>query len=986
MNRHRARLFQSWQLAVLLALFGRVCIQVVSSQRVKNGCFDDNPQAFECVSYGMESVPEFLISVDMTEAEEGCLHLALNVFKSREIYIDHTKHKNYLNNITAKDPYCGLIQRAYRHCTFCVEDAELTLYIQNFCYNAASNHPCGLPYQKTREELLNDSDDLVAGVFRTEADIDDTCQAITTHLSDSGHGNLITVGMLWSPLSVVFCWRLFMAAHLCPGNCPGGCFTEEHPPTCDAEYDEAETNEILLSIQNQSNASLDLSSTVIEREQNRTVDHVCEDIRAWTFTGWSVYRILNNSEHLGILNAIDGPSPFCDEARLAYPHCIWCKLDDLCFGEDDPILSCELSPSSVSSPFQDKDLHPNLCTDMTQSIFQRDNADDNDDDKNEIWETYTLAIKNGSRFCQQARRAFPSCYWCAPHDLGKDLSELCFSDGNFCGLRDQIDIPDEFLSDLAMDPSLSPVVYGLMTAENTSNYCERFNSIFIRWQEFHSPDNYAYWGCLQKILLAKHCPEQICPEPPTDPYSIKYLGAGTTAEKRALIWASRIAACFSLCGAIYVLYDSLSDPRARKTVYHQLLAGMSSFDLMTAISWAFATAPINDNRIEGAIGNDATCTAQGFFIQLGFTSIFYAMSLAFYYFLVIACGWKEFQLQRILLFLHGVPLLVGFTLAFAAIPEYDLIVYVCHLTPHSDGEGKLWAALVFMMIPLSIAIVSITACMILVYNSVRRRAGASRKYSFGIGNASKLQQAVFWQALFYVGAFYVTWPTMFSVYLASVEENGPLRASLLIAFLAPLQGALNALVYARPKILQYYDERTKKRAQRHQQQLQQQQQQPQPQTIASKFLSVVIYASPFTLNSTRGDDDNANSDTAAPSRQRMRSVDPSVAVASERDVDSVMEDYLAHTEQKVSAPRMESIAESLAGEDEQGLTLVLSPNSEVEPEAAIHNGSNDCFHLEKPFQRDVPASSKDAQRPPCERNSTCVDENEGQTQRTDGEN
>jgi hypothetical protein len=170
------------------------------------------------------------------------------------------------------------------------------------------------------------------------------------------------------------------------------------------------------------------------------------------------------------------------------------------------------------------------------------------------------------------------------------------------------------------------------------------------------------------------------------------------------------------------------------------------------------------------------------------------MSLAFYYYLVISRGWKEFQLRKIILALHGFPLLVGFTLAFAAIPQYGLMVYACHLEPpSSNGDGKLWPILVFVVIPLSIAIVSITACMTLVYCKVRQQSTSSKKWTFGIGSASKMQQAVFWQALFYVLAFYVSWPPMFAVYVASVEEAGPFQLTLLIAFVAPLQGFLNFL-------------------------------------------------------------------------------------------------------------------------------------------------------------------------------------------------
>ena len=92
----------------------------------------------------------------------------------------------------------------------------------------------------------------------------------------------------------------------------------------------------------------------------------------------------------------------------------------------------------------------------------------------------------------------------------------------------------------------------------------------------------------------------------------------------------------SFFGASFILWDILSSRKARAMVYHQLLIGMAIFDITTAVSWSFASAPINPNDpddpdaffIQGAMGNDATCKAQAFFIQLGFTSIFYNVSLA----------------------------------------------------------------------------------------------------------------------------------------------------------------------------------------------------------------------------------------------------------------------------------------------------------------------------------------------------------------------
>lgn len=67
--------------------------------------------------------------------------------------------------------------------------------------------------------------------------------------------------------------------------------------------------------------------------------------------------------------------------------------------------------------------------------------------------------------------------------------------------------------------------------------------------------------------------------------------------------------------------------------HSQLVLGMSLFDIIGAIAWMFSTAPINSDFVYGAAGTEATCKTQGFAFQLGFTSIFYNVSLSTYYLL-----------------------------------------------------------------------------------------------------------------------------------------------------------------------------------------------------------------------------------------------------------------------------------------------------------------------------------------------------------------
>ena len=190
--------------------------------------------------------------------------------------------------------------------------------------------------------------------------------------------------------------------------------------------------------------------------------------------------------------------------------------------------------------------------------------------------------------------------------------------------------------------------------------------------------------------------------------------------------------------------------------------------------------------MEGAIGTEATCKCQAFFIQLGFTSIFYNVSLALYYVLVVAYGWREFHIRKIRLFLHAFPVALGLGLSLGAIPSYHWLEYGCHILPIPDGD--LWSVLVFLVVPLGLSIIVITGSMGLVYYKVRQRTVASQRWSYGVGQASALEKAVLWQCLFYVFAFYISWPILFSVYLASVDAKGPLGLTLVIAFVAALQG------------------------------------------------------------------------------------------------------------------------------------------------------------------------------------------------------
>ena len=317
-------------------------------------------------------------------------------------------------------------------------------------------------------------------------------------------------------------------------------------------------------------------------------------------------------------------------------------------------------------------------------------------------------------------------------------------------------------------------------------------------------DPFELAGCYRDIWVHRQCPQEFC-EWEAKQFDTNYLGATTEAERKALVWMSRSAAFLSFGGASYILATVLSDPKKRTSVYYRLLFVMAIFDIITAGAWVFATAPIDEDEaghVYGANGNEATCTAQAFFVQLGFTSVFYNVSLAIYYILVVVYNKKECHLKAIQYYLHGLPILLGVGLSLGAIPIYHWIEYGCHILP--PPEGDLWAVLVFVVLPLGISILAITASVLFMYGTVRHRAVKSQKWRLGAGKSS-IEAEVFWQCLFYVLAFYITWPILFSVYLASVDIGGPLSLTLTVAFVAPLQGFNNFLVFVRPKVKKFFN-------------------------------------------------------------------------------------------------------------------------------------------------------------------------------------
>jgi hypothetical protein len=80
-----------------------------------------------------------------------------------------------------------------------------------------------------------------------------------------------------------------------------------------------------------------------------------------------------------------------------------------------------------------------------------------------------------------------------------------------------------------------------------------------------------------------------------------------------------------------------------------------------------------------AVGNNATCKTQGFFLQLGLTSGTFNMFLSLYFLLVVNFNWKEVKFKKYRLWFNAGAVALGLALAFSGIPFYGPQLTNCYV-------------------------------------------------------------------------------------------------------------------------------------------------------------------------------------------------------------------------------------------------------------------------------------------------------------------
>lgn len=263
--------------------------------------------------------------------------------------------------------------------------------------------------------------------------------------------------------------------------------------------------------------------------------------------------------------------------------------------------------------------------------------------------------------------------------------------------------------------------------------------------------------------------------------------------------------------------------------------GLSFANIFYVIARIFSTfaAPKGTLGLYYSSGNQATCDAQGFIVQLGMTQPLYTACLCVNYLLVIKYSKSEEYLAKYLEpYMHVVS--VGYPLIGACIclklryfnngpmgcwiGSYPMDCDIRDKSTCIRGQGYhvvLWA---FSGTILATALIIVVSCMLATVLHVRNRMRVmNHRFSFGQSqisrsrNLDKQYRLVTKQALLYVGTFVMVWAFEY-IFRIARQIRGKSTINLLIPeqVFNPMQGFFNFIIYLWPRYVKAKEESTDK--------------------------------------------------------------------------------------------------------------------------------------------------------------------------------
>jgi hypothetical protein len=312
----------------------------------------------------------------------------------------------------------------------------------------------------------------------------------------------------------------------------------------------------------------------------------------------------------------------------------------------------------------------------------------------------------------------------------------------------------------------------------------------------------------------------------TDMLPPSEISSLSDAQDIAVTLLPIVPSLLSITGSSIIISLVVKSPK--KSPYRRILLATSCCDILASITYSLNGFLVPAATSQGAlaIGNDASCSALGFFNQFSFSAFFYSGMLSFYFLLTVRFGIKEATFaKRIEPWLHvvslGYPLLTATIGAVLGFYHENELGQGCWVTDYPEGCGDAaedaeeckspligW---VFGGLPIALILLCIAMNNCVIYLYVRRTINRGRRRSSfvttGQDSQTKRIRAVATQAFLYVGAFLMTY--LWGVVL-KIMESGSYDAQdeatvfpilVLQATMLPLTGFFNLCIYVRPRYM-----------------------------------------------------------------------------------------------------------------------------------------------------------------------------------------
>ena len=292
-------------------------------------------------------------------------------------------------------------------------------------------------------------------------------------------------------------------------------------------------------------------------------------------------------------------------------------------------------------------------------------------------------------------------------------------------------------------------------------------------------------------------------------------------DRRGIILfvGQRITSFLSVIGTAMIILQVARHRENRSRTQQRLLLGMSCIDFSISTVWLFTNLFLPRSKVHlWSVGNQTSCSVQGFVVQLLLTSILYNASLAIYYLMVIRLRFPQWKVMKIEPYMHALPLILGIGTAVTALVlnMYNPADWDCWIAPPanctqtSEYENTTSCKkfnnvdifrMAFLFGPLWVVIIGVTAVMLVIFLHVRKQEKKSQRWATTtstkrLTNTRNLGV----QSALYVGSFYITYtfPSITRLFQLAGKDV-PSWLYVTSGIFIPIQGFFNSLVYFRPE-------------------------------------------------------------------------------------------------------------------------------------------------------------------------------------------